>query len=422
MRFVSAVICSLAALLLVLLPVASASTLGGSATDYLSEYTHTKSHAIIGSPDGDLSDYNVRFIVHRGSGTDNDMNVYLNGYSLRWPDDIRFTDDSNDSLSFWVESSDADTASIWVKVHEIPAYPAVATIKIFYGSASAVSASDGEGTWEFFDDFSSLDDSRWSTIHGSPSVSDGVITCQAIGSGDKARTSVETADDVSFDGSRVLAKVKTAHWNSTDYTEIFAAADADDRGLEADFSNSSEGSRGRAYINWIDGSDMSYQDIRGWSAGTWHILDAERLGDQIRWQVDYKNQVNCSQNYWTDPGVISFNASHDGAEISVDWVAVGLVTANEPAHGVWWSGDAESTNQDAQTHSRAASPKPISSSQPSPTSGQQSQGSQSGSGSLSLDGVDMPTLCCMSGLVVAVFVALLVLVALMAMVVRRLFR
>ena len=72
--------------------------------------------------------------------------------------DIRFTDTAGNLLPYWIESYDASaqTAKIFVKV---PSLPANATIVIYmyYGNSSVFSESDGEATFEFFDDeFSSL--------------------------------------------------------------------------------------------------------------------------------------------------------------------------------------------------------------------------------------------------------------------------
>jgi hypothetical protein len=91
-------------------------------------YAHLKSHELIGSRDGPLANYPVRLSVHRGSGEDVGENVYLGGQSLRWPDDLRFTDAGGNPLSFWVESANNTTALIWVKVAQLPAYPGRPTI------------------------------------------------------------------------------------------------------------------------------------------------------------------------------------------------------------------------------------------------------------------------------------------------------
>jgi hypothetical protein len=68
--------------------------------------------------------------------------------------DVRFTsDDGTTLIPFWIESWDAaaKTASIWIKLPTIQ--PSETTIYLYYGNVAAASASDGEGTFDFFDDF-----------------------------------------------------------------------------------------------------------------------------------------------------------------------------------------------------------------------------------------------------------------------------
>jgi len=77
-------------------------------------------------------------------------------------DDIRFVDsDGSTLLSHWRESYIASTsATFWVKIPTIPT--GAKTIYMYYGNAGASSASDGDATFEFFDDFEDGDISDWS--------------------------------------------------------------------------------------------------------------------------------------------------------------------------------------------------------------------------------------------------------------------
>ena len=77
-------------------------------------------------------------------------------------EDIRFTDaDGSTLLSHWRQSYTASaSATFWVKIPSVPA--GSKTIYMYYGNASASSASDGDATFEFFDDFEDGDISDWS--------------------------------------------------------------------------------------------------------------------------------------------------------------------------------------------------------------------------------------------------------------------
>ena len=68
--------------------------------------------------------------------------------------DLRVTDsDGVTMLPFWIEkwNSVGQTASVWVKQPSTPS--GTSTIWLYYGNPSATSTSNGNGTFEFFDDF-----------------------------------------------------------------------------------------------------------------------------------------------------------------------------------------------------------------------------------------------------------------------------
>ena len=93
--------------------------------------------------------------------------------------DVRFTSGNGASLlPFWIEtwSPSQGTASLWVNVASIA--PTGATIYMYYGNAAATAVSNGNATFNFFDDFSftsggnpALDPSKWSFPGGSAGFS-----------------------------------------------------------------------------------------------------------------------------------------------------------------------------------------------------------------------------------------------------------
>jgi len=77
--------------------------------------------------------------------------------------DIRFTDTKGKELSYWIESWDYSdkSAKIWVKVPRIPANGET-KITMRYGNPNASPQSNGDATFEFFDDFEDGDyRDRW---------------------------------------------------------------------------------------------------------------------------------------------------------------------------------------------------------------------------------------------------------------------
>ncbi|MFX0016634.1 MAG: DUF2341 domain-containing protein [Candidatus Hermodarchaeota archaeon] len=108
------------------------------------------------------------------------LNPYSFNYSKAKPDgsDLRFYDPLNTPLSYWIESwNPAGKSIIWVKVPNV----GTSTIHMYYGNPTAMSESDGDATFIFFDDFegSAVNTSKWTTDndqYSSTIVSGGVLT------------------------------------------------------------------------------------------------------------------------------------------------------------------------------------------------------------------------------------------------------
>ena len=86
-----------------------------------------------------LSDYPVRLNIPFQDGMNSDFS------------DIRFTDFNDNELGYWVEKkTDSDEIIVWVKVPSLPANQRT-TIKLYFGDASAESASSMENTFKLAD-------------------------------------------------------------------------------------------------------------------------------------------------------------------------------------------------------------------------------------------------------------------------------
>jgi len=95
-----------------------------------------------------LTDYQIRIDL---SSENFDFSRFLNNGN-----DLRFTDANGNLLSYWIEKMDIanEQAIIWVKVPSIPANTSV-EIYMYYGNSEAPTKSNGEATFDFFDDFTS---------------------------------------------------------------------------------------------------------------------------------------------------------------------------------------------------------------------------------------------------------------------------
>ena len=117
----------------------------------------------INNPGGALSDHQVLVT----------LNTSNFDYSKTNPDgsDIRFVDGDNTvALNYWIEEWNiAGDSRIWVAVPGVDGSGST-TIYMYYGNFGASDASDGDATFEFFDDFpgTSLDKNKWQLGHGVP--------------------------------------------------------------------------------------------------------------------------------------------------------------------------------------------------------------------------------------------------------------
>ena len=107
-----------------------------------------------------LADYQILFDL---SGSNFPLNAKSDGA------DFRFTDSSGKELSYWIEefNPSTKTGKIWVKVPSIPA-SGETKITMYYGNLGASSQSNGDATFEFFDDFddNSIDTIKWPIASG----------------------------------------------------------------------------------------------------------------------------------------------------------------------------------------------------------------------------------------------------------------
>jgi hypothetical protein len=96
--------------------------------------------------------------------------------------DIRFMDSAGFEIPYWIESGiNSGETRIWVKVPSIPSSENT-TIYMYYGNPSLSSTSDGNATFCLFDDFDSLDTTKWTVSelgYGKVSVSDGELVLNA---------------------------------------------------------------------------------------------------------------------------------------------------------------------------------------------------------------------------------------------------
>ncbi|MCX9011075.1 MAG: DUF2341 domain-containing protein, partial [Candidatus Methanoperedens sp.] len=85
--------------------------------------------------------------------------------------DIRFTEMGGAELSYWIEEWDHANRSgrVWVNVTSVPAGGST-SIRMYYGNPSAISSSNGNATFVFFDDFEDGTLNKWDEVDPGQSV------------------------------------------------------------------------------------------------------------------------------------------------------------------------------------------------------------------------------------------------------------
>ncbi len=175
--------------------------LGTFGTPELTGFKFRKPIYIKGSPEGGLFNYELALKVGESSNVA-DCDFYLKGVLQADFRDVRFTAaDKETLLPHWREyvsgSSPNRTALFWVRIPQLPADGL--TIYVYYGKKLAADLSNGEVTFNFFDDFSAemLDVEKWSAFD----FTKGIIEYKMV-----SRLSLDTLDAAEMTNEEVRAR------------------------------------------------------------------------------------------------------------------------------------------------------------------------------------------------------------------------
>jgi len=182
------------------------------------DWIYRRKHTLEGSGQAD-TDYQVKLTIHYGPGYTDDDDLYLqrdgasytlsNYFHLDF-DDIRFTlEGSTNPLSYWRESTslgywyyrsvqddwawcENTQATFWIKIPESLSANNDVSIYVYYGESSeraAETASDGDATFLFFDDFENNNFDRWDTHESAWSTQSSIVKHGSYAAKGNAQTS-----------------------------------------------------------------------------------------------------------------------------------------------------------------------------------------------------------------------------------------
>jgi PKD repeat protein/peptidoglycan/xylan/chitin deacetylase (PgdA/CDA1 family) len=148
---------------------------------WLGGYSTRQGHYINGS-DSAATDYTLRFRVSNTAGTSMGDLIYLDGKSLNFPNDIRFTSmRTNTELGYLIDSSNSTYADFFVRIPLVPKGSTNRTgLYIYYGNATVPGNSNGFAAFPYlFDHFdgTTLNKSVWvNSTSGTITLSDSLLT------------------------------------------------------------------------------------------------------------------------------------------------------------------------------------------------------------------------------------------------------
>ena len=245
---------------------------------------------------------------------------------------IRFTNSSDNLLSYWIESKvDGSWAYVWVKVPSIPA-SSTATIYLYYGNTTPVSsASNGTATFILFSDFENGNTNGWYCTQATISTT----TSNVFHGSYSATVSITGAD-----GWCYLNQSLNLNWfkwhgaiKRTDMTT--------DNGYGRICTDSACAAIQSAFVTWKDGIVKKW-DNNAWvnfaqSSTNWakfNITYNATALNKITWNATLGNSVTAIYNNNVPSGRYGFAIYGYGGTMMIDDWFVAKYTDPEPTYSI----------------------------------------------------------------------------------------
>ena len=299
----------------------------------LEGWNYRKQITIVGSAAGAQTNYQMKLNVYKGVGVDAGSSVYLNNHCKDDFCDVRFTNsDGSTLLDYWVESYvPGNSAVIWVEVDSIPQIGT--SIFIYSGNVGASTASNGDATFEFFDDFNQ-DMSKW-TGDGLAycSISNGELTIAGnTGGGTEKLIYAANAPAI---GSNGHLRLKMTPFNPG------AASDLSYFGYQYNHVS--------RFLRWSANADLDQYNGTYWSGvSNWHFntrrtydiynvaaVNGRFFEDGV--EVALSPVTNYPPNDTHYRPLFAFRSTSTATFFTVDCVFISKYLLSEPTWGAWGS-------------------------------------------------------------------------------------
>ena len=304
---------------------------------WLSGWLCRNSH-VINPASGAGTGYQVLIKVYKGEGTNGYESVegfeagkvYCGGYCRDDFGDIRFTaSDGTTLLNHWLwKKAEGSWALFWVKINDDLSSTA-RTIYVYYNKPDATSASNGNNTFNLFDDFEDgvVDTSKW-TIVG-PNVSESLGSLRIQGRGGWNQDGV--ASLASFDRSTngyvfyFYTKVSTTDFDGMSGYSPYPLNYSD--GILFYFEGTNK------IYRWRDNAGAVL--LSSYAAQTWYGLCMKlKQGQGYRLLIDgVEKEVDTA--FADNNHRMAMNIYENGQIEYYDYIFVKKYVEPEPSHGAW---------------------------------------------------------------------------------------
>jgi len=311
---------------------------------YNNSWQHRKSHTIVGSTAGSQTNYQIKIVVHYGSGTDSGENVYLNGKCRTDFGDIRFTkSDGSTLLDYWMEEYTASTsATFWVKIDNIPASPSTVTIYIYYGNSSAITTSNGDNTFLFFDDFEdgTIDTAKWTVVGSGISETGGHLV---ITSSTAQQRKLRGRTTYAMFGPNKRVRVRSYKTAGNIFMVLAALYDEEAGGGGNDILSWQHGVSYNTFQSRTKNDGTSNLKTLGYTDTNWHVWEIlwSSAPKAYFYLDDILKTTHTSYVPTTADNDLTFElfvGNHlSGVQLHLDWCFVAKYVDPEPTHGSWGS-------------------------------------------------------------------------------------
>ncbi len=286
-----------------------------------------------------LNDYQMKLEI-----TDHEIlnDMASNGSDLRFyekPTPRPYATPYN-GLPYWVESKNDTRLVVWVKLSLAARGEKI--IYMYYGNYIAQNEGDGEGVFEFFDNFEggSLDTDKWTKTGGhSYDISDGILHVETGGSTNDfiRRKSTGLTDDVIID---MKAKAQddsdpglVCRWDGSS-----RASSGEPTGYWVSEDPGVTGVHGRPRLLKLTSSEDTTLDYSDWDASTalYYIYSMGVDGSDLRFKIfddkRFVERVDLSGTDLTfsDSGYLGIHMDCTDGESWIDWLHVRKHASSEP--------------------------------------------------------------------------------------------